>query len=682
MFLSFKYLWQRYEFESQSFNYISMKHLFISFILFFIYSSSFGQFNDAFNWKKRCAHIPDPNQKTLQHIYDWQNDNLNDYDVTFYWLDIEVTSSSIFVKGNSSITATVTAPVLDTFAFELIPEMTIDSFFFNNVKYTGAVHDGNNVLYAVDTVQEGESVTAKVYYHGTPPSGGFFAGVTHKHNDSWNKDVTWTLSEPFAAKDWFPVKQDLEDKADSAWVFLTCSSNEMAGSEGVLTATVDLGNGKTRYEWKTSHAIDYYLISFAVADYMDYSIYAHPDSLYGDSVLIQNFIYNDDDCLNFWKNDIDESSPILETYSNLFSLYPFHDEKYGHCLTELGGGMEHQTMTTIGSFGFNLVAHEMGHMWFGDNVTCATWSDIWINEGFATYSNYLANEKIKGWASAQAFIKNAQNSAMSKTGGTIYIPEDQIHPGNEWRIFNGRLSYDKGAAILHILRHEIQNDDVFFDCLQQFQHQYADSTATGEDFKNMVEEVTGKDWDWFFDQWYYGEGYPVFDLEWFYDETLKEFHLSSTETTSSSTPKFIMLFDVKLYFEDGTDSIVRFNQDHLFNFFISPQDKKVVSVQIDPDNWTMEKVNSLVLDVKETEEDPAYFTLGPNPAADYLNVYFKDNSNTGQNISISDLSGRVLLQTKSTLSKTTIDLSPLAKGTYFVQVLDGNNKLVKRFVKF
>jgi aminopeptidase N len=656
-----------------------MKHLFTSIILTLFYFSSFGQYNDAFNWKKRCSHVPNPNQKALQYIYNWQNDNLNDYDVKFYWLDIEVTSASTYVAGNGSITAEVTASVLDTFAFELIPEMTIDSFFFNDVKYTGFTRDGNNVLYAVDAVQQGESITAKVYYHGSPPSGGFFAGVTHEHSDNWNKDVTWTLSESFAAKDWFPVKQDLEDKADSAWVFLTCSSDNIAGSEGVLTNTVDLGNGKTRYEWKTHHAIDYYLLSFAVADYLDYSIYAHPADLNGDSVLIQNFIYNDPGYLNNYQSDIDESVPILELYSDLYILYPFHDEKYGHCLTQLRGGMEHQTMTTIGGFSFHLVAHEMGHMWFGDNVTCATWQDIWVNEGFATYSDYLANENLKGWSEAQQFIKSAQNSAMSQPGGTIYIPEDEIHPGNEWRIFNGRLSYDKGAAIIHTLRHEIQDDDLFFDCLGQYQTQYGDSTATGEDFKNVVEDVTGKDWDYYFDQWYYGEGYPIYDLEWFYDENLKEFHLASTQTTSATTPLFKMLLDVKLTFDDGTDSVVRFEQTQNFNFFISAQEKKVYSIEIDPDNWTMEKINSLILDLPEIDENPAFFTMGPNPAVDYLNLYFKDNSE--RIITVSDLSGRILLQKNSTNQQVSFDVSNLSKGTYLVQVMSDNNKLIKKLIK-
>lgn len=658
-----------------------MKHLFITFILSMVYFTGFGQFNDTFNWKKRCSHIPDPNHKTLQYIYDWQNDNLNDYDVKFYWLDLNVSSASTFVSGSASITAQVTAVVLDTFAFELIPEVTIDSFLFNNVQYTGFTRDGDNVLYAVTPAVEGQMVTAKVYYHGAPPSGGFFSGVTHNHNETWDKDVTWTLSEPFAAKDWFPVKQDLEDKADSAWIFLTCPSNEMAGSEGVLTNIINLGNGYTRYEWKTHHPIDYYLLSFSVADYMDYSIYAFPDSLNGDSVLIQNYIYNDNGCLNYWKDGIDASIPILELYSNLYITYPFYDEKYGHCLTELGGGMEHQTMTTIGGFSFHLVAHEMGHMWFGDNVTCATWQDIWVNEGFATYSDYLANENIYGWDAAQSFIINAQNSAMSQPGGTVYVPENQVYPGNEWRIFNGRLSYDKGAAIIHTLRHEIQNDSIFFKCLSQYQTQYSNSTATGEDFKNVVEDVTSQDWDYFFDEWYYGAGYPIYDFEWFYDDSVKEFHLSSTQSTSASTSLFQMLFDVKLIFDDGTDTIVKFEQTSNSNYFVSPQEKRVTNVVIDPDNWTMEVVNSLVLDVSQNEESQAYFTMGPNPVSNELNIYFADKTGLVKNIAISDLSGRIILQKETTNSVEFIDVSRLSKGTYLVRVIEKGSRLIKRLVK-
>ncbi len=236
----------------------------------------------------------------------------------------------------------------------------------------------------------------------------------------------------------------------------------MAGSQGLLTNVSVLDNNQLRYEWKSNYPIAYYLISFAVSDYQEYNIYAKPEGLENDSILVQNFIYNHPNYLNSYKTNIDATAPMIELFSDLYAMYPFKDEKYGHCITQLGGGMEHQTMSTMGGFSFGLVAHELGHMWFGDNVTCATWSDIWVNEGFATYTDYLANEKLISWNAGQNFMISTQNNVMSQSGGSVYVPPSEATPDNIWRIFSGRLSYDKGAAIIHVLRHELNDDDLFF----------------------------------------------------------------------------------------------------------------------------------------------------------------------------------------------------------------------------
>ncbi|GMT44452.1 MAG: hypothetical protein IEMM0006_0284 [bacterium] len=361
-----------------------------SLLLLFIFTGfcASAQQHQTFEMFKQQAFNPE---------YSWQSKFLFDYDVHFYGLDISVSPTSTFVSGNVTIGASTLVDKLDTFAVELIPEMSIDSAFLDGEKLNKPVRNADNILFPVTPIQnKGSHFSVKIYYHGTSPTGGFFSGVSTAYNKIWKKQVTWTLSEPFAAKTWFPVKEDLKDKADSAWVFLTVDSNYMAGSEGLLTAITELPGGKKRFEWKTKYPIDYYLLSYAVADYRDFSFYAHPDSPAGDSVLVQNFIYNSDNYLNQHRNQITETAKFIELYVKLFGPYPFRKEKYGQSLTELAGGMEHQTMTTLGNFGFDLVAHELGHMWFGDNVTCADWSDIWVNEGFATYADYLANEYIKG----------------------------------------------------------------------------------------------------------------------------------------------------------------------------------------------------------------------------------------------------------------------------------------------
>jgi aminopeptidase N len=623
----------------------------------------------------------DTQQRTLEYLYDWQSDYLNDYDVKFYFLDITVSNTSTYIEGNTTINA-LAVTVVDTFAFELIPLMTISQVIINDVDYTDVFYRegaSNNVLVPIEEIAEGDMISAQIFYSGTPDGGSFFVGVDNDYSPAWQKYMTWTLSEPFAASDWFAVKQDLEDKADSCWVFLTTNSENMAGSQGVLTDVVDLGDGNTRYEWKSNYPIAYYLISFAVSEYQDYSIYAFPEQMAGDSILIQNFIYDSPGCLEYYQDNIDVTPEMIELLSDLYILYPFSEEKYGHCLTRLGGGMEHQTMTTIGGFSFGLVAHELGHMWFGDNVTCATWSDIWINEGFATYSDYLCRYYLQSPSAGTSFMIDTQNDVMDVAGGSTYIPESQIYPGNEWRIFDGRLSYDKGAAIIHTLRHEIQNDNLFFEVMETFQTQFTDSTATGDDFKEVAESVTGMDFDPFFDQWYYGEGYPIYDFEWYATDN-GYFHLTSTQSTSSITPLFEMLMDFKLVFMDGSDTIISLYQTDNLNEFEVYLGKKVAAVQVDPNNWTMEKTNSLVVGMKETDKQ-VYFTIGPNPVNDYLNVYFLNPSNEMKEVSVSDISGKIILQTNTNNQQLRLNTSSLNNGVYIVSVTDGKDVLVKRFIK-
>jgi len=627
-----------------------------------------------------CRHYPEPEDVTrFAYRNDWQSPLVHNYDVTFYHLDIEVSHTSVQVGGTVHIHGKVVAPILDVFAFELIPALTISQFQFNGVNYSDFSRVGDNVLFPIAPLQQGSSFVASITYAGTPPTGGFFRGVTNAFSNQWQKSVTWTLSEPFGAKEWFPVKQVLTDKADSVWVFLTSPAGTMAGSQGLLTNTVQLPNNKIRYEWKSKYPIVYYLISFAVSDYQEYNIYAKPSAMNGDSLLIQNFIYNHPNYLPQQKNNIDATVPMMELFSDLFTLYPFYEEKYGHCITQLGGGMEHQTMSTMGSFSFNLIAHELGHMWFGDNVTCATWSDIWINEGFATYSNFLAQEMLNGWSAGQSFMISTQNNVISQTGGSVYIPPSEINPNNIWRIFNGRLSYDKGAAIIHVLRHEINNDSLFFAAMQNFQIQFADSVATGEDFKMVAEQTTGMDLTQFFQQWYYGEGYPRYAIEWY--NAGNNLHLNVTQTPSSSTPLFKMTMTYRINFTDGSHQLIRLFQDANLKQFVIPVDKQVSGIQVDPENYTFERVLSIVVGQSENNKE-TYFSMGPNPANDEVFIYLPETNAEAMTIEVTDLSGRLLMKSFTQGAITVLQLSALKAGTYLVRIsnngtIQHTRKLVK-----
>jgi len=603
---------------------------------------------------------------------------LQDYDVNFCFLDLQVERTSAFISGNVTTTATVTAAMLDTFALELIDGMTVDSVIIDGAP-VGFSHQGDVIFMPLTTPPgQGSQMNATVYYHGTPPAGSFFSGVTHAVSPEWGNEVTWSLSEPFAAKEWWPCKQDLTDKLDSVWVFLTSDASNKAGSQGLLTAITPMPGNKLRYEWKSRYPIAYYLVSFAVSDYIEYNIYARPSALQGDSILIQNYLYDDPAFLEQNKYDIDQTATFLELFSDLFGLYPFHEEKYGHCYTELGGGMEHQTMTTIGAFGFGIVAHELSHMWFGDLVTCKTWSDIWINEGFATYSDYLAHEYVAGSYWSTLWMAMTEEYVVSEPGGSVFIPPDHITPDSVERIFDARLSYYKGACLLHMLRFEMQDDSTFFHILRKYLEEYGGNTATGLDFKAVAEEVSGRDFTDFFNQWYFGEGYPVFSVHAL--NSCCGLTLIVTETTSSPvTPLFKMLVPYRIIYAGGADTTVLAYQTDSINTFNFPVTGIVVGVEVDPDNHVLHKTGSVVIEGME-EHASIGFGMFPNPARDRLALTFSGEAR-GRHITIHDLNGRLVLEQTCSGTTALLEVDHLPPGLYLIGIEAADCVMAGRFIR-
>jgi len=599
---------------------------------------------------------------------------LHKYDVKFYFLDLEIENNTIYVSGNVTFYAQVVTHELDTFAFELLNTLTIEKVLINDIDQEFSHNNDEAFVFLDQALTEGEMFTAKIYYHGLPPTGGFFSGISTEYDSTWNKHVTWTLSEPFNARQWWPSKQVLTDKADSVWVNLTTSSTNKAGSIGLLNSVVPLPDNKVRYEWRSNYPIAYYLISFAVAEYQEYNIYAKPAYLQGDSLLIQNYIYDSPGCLGYYQTGIDKTLLFMELFTDLFETYPFDEEKYGHCLAGLSGGMEHQTMTTMGGFSFSLVAHELGHMWFGNNVTCENWCDIWINEGFATYTDYLATDIIAGGPYPMIWKTNAHNFIMSEPGGSIYVPPEEVRYNNVRRIFDSRLSYWKGAVFIHMIRFELQNDDVFFEVLRNFQEQFSDRTATATDFINVLNETSSKDFTTFFDQWYYGEGYPIYSFEW--EQNNGAFLLSSAQSASipNVTSSFEMHFPVKLYFNDGTDSTLIFHQTLSNMIFSTNIETTIDSIAIDPELWVLKKVES----ISNSITDP--ILIYPNPTRNAINI--KSNFTSSYSVMIKDLQGKSIIILELSQPNTVIDLSTFAAGIYLVQLKTGYSSTIQKIIKY
>ncbi|HJZ39323.1 MAG TPA: M1 family aminopeptidase [Bacteroidales bacterium] len=603
--------------------------------------------------------------------HDQQADDRSNYDVTFYWLDLHISDSSTYVTGNVSIDLKATGQPLEQVVLDLADLLHADSVLVDQ-HIAGFIHENNELKVRLpEQVLPDSGTTIRVFYHGLGKNITGISGIYNRYNSTWAKNVTWTLSEPFNALNWFPCKQILTDKADSVYVFLSTDKKLKAGSNGLLTAQVLLPDDRIRYEWKSRYPIAYYLISFAVSEYYDYSFYVNLNNSQ-DSVLIQNYIY-DESYLTQNKSGIDKTGDLMVFYSDLFGTYPFRDEKYGHCLAPLGGGMEHQTMTTLTNFSFVLVAHELAHQWFGDYVTCGNWQDIWVNEGFASYSEYLAYQYLIGQDEARSWLTRVHDYIKSAPGGSIYIPE--ADKDDDDRIFNYRLTYNKGAAMIHMIRREVNQDPLFFEILREFLDRYRNNNATGADFKNLLEERTGLDFDVFFDQWYYGEGYPIHTITWKHQhDTL---YITSMQHVSSSTPLFNMPIDFRVT-SDDKDTVISLRQSTNFDHWEVFMPGHVSSIGVDPEQWLLVEVAGINnLDITRQDAD---FTLVPNPARDRVTLRFS-NPVESYLVHLSDSSGKILLSEKSQSQQKVIDIRSYPSGIYFIIVEIGNAHYPARFVK-
>jgi len=519
----------------------------------------------------------------------------------------------------------------------------------------------------------------KVFYETTnSKSDSFFSALNNKIDGSWNIPVTWTLSEPFNARSWFPCKQYLPDKADSVYVFVTVPEHLKAGAPGVLSATTPMSGGKMRYEWKSRYPTAFYLISFSVADYQDYTVFAHPTGI-EKPVPVQNLIYNREGFLEKNKAIIDTTAALIELYSELFIPYPFAAEKYGHCVAPMGGGMEHQTMTTISDFNFLLVAHELAHQWFGNLVTCASFQDVWINEGFASYAEYIALERLASRERALAWLREAHSIASWSQNGSVFVPTESAT--NNWRIFNHSLSYKKGALLVHHIRKMINDDQKFFDLLREYLLQFSFSVATGMDFKQFLQEQTGIDFTLFFDQWYFGEGFPIFDLSWKKTNEYVEILVEHTGS-SSATPLFMIDLEVKIAKTNG-DTLLQLPIRSQRVFFKIKTNEEPKGIEIDPGYYVLKQVQNSAL-VRDFPTDDSFVQCNTQiKRRQALEVQFSSETDRNCLVRLTDASGtKVFTEMTAKRKKTvSIPMESLPNGAFLLYVQNGKDLYVRKIVK-
>ena len=562
---------------------------------------------------------------------------------------------------------------LTSIFLDLTDVLNVDSIISNNQPLSFN-HSENKLIISLNkSYSYNETFTLTVYYHGVPVRTGLGSFVFDSHS---GEPSIWTLSEPYGARDWWPCKDTPADKADSSDVLITCPSNLIGVSNGTLSDVIDNNNGTKTYVWKSRYPIANYLISLAISNYSVYTKYFHYSET--DSMPVVNYIYPED--LEEVKPELDKTTRMLEIFSKLFGEYPFIKEKYGHA--EFGsGGMEHQTITSIGIFNQGVIAHELAHQWFGDNVTCRNWENIWLNEGFATYGEGLFYDFSNDKQSYDSFLSYNISRAKNAIGSILVSDISSIN-----EIFNGDRSYSKGAIVLHMLR-GIVGDSVFFNILKNYQSdpKLAYGTATTEDFKKVAEEASGLSLDYFFNQWIYGENYPRYRVSWdFQKASLNQYEVNlSVEQAVNTYPIFFtMPIKVKISTTVGDTVVSIFNnaQEQEFNFAVVG---KPTLLTFDPDNFLIKDV--IISDPTDIFPKFELEQNYPNPFNSSTNISYSLSKEGAVTLKIYDCLGKEIAtlvngNQKAGTYKINFNGNTLASGIYFFRLSSNNFTAVKKML--
>jgi len=393
------------------------------------------------------------------------------------------------------------------------------------------------------TVEDSEKIKITAFYHGKPQianrppwEGGF---VWEK--DKNGKPLIGVACEVNGASLWWPVKDHLSDEPDSMKMSFTVPKGLLCVSNGQLIDSVSIGS-KTKFTWKVSYPINSYDATFYIGDYRHFSIpYKGLDTTFNLDFYV--LPYNLDTARTHFR----QAADMLHFYESIYGSYPW--PKDGYKLVESSyEGMEHQTAIAYG-YGYKdfyglydfIILHESAHEWWGNSVTVPDYAEVWIHEGFATYSEMLYLEHIKGHQMYLKFI--SYYALLIKNKKPVVGP----HEVNFWDYKDADV-YMKGALTLHTLRNSIRNDSLFFDILKTFYNQHKYKFAVTKDFINLVNEKTGQDYSAFFNQYLYTRTCPELQWEYAYNEekrtnelyyrwtnAVKDFKIPIKVTTDSET---------------------------------------------------------------------------------------------------------------------------------------------------
>jgi aminopeptidase N len=593
------------------------------------------------------------------------NPNTQNYDINYHKLEFTVDPSVNYISG--IVTTTFTALTdLTTVTFDLTNQLQVSSVTKEGLPLSFIQNNTNElVITLANTLNSGTVATVSISYSGTPSNqGNAFTSATHN-----GTPVLYTLSEPYGARDWWPCKQDLNDKTDSLDVYITAPSQYISVSNGVEPAApVIKGLNKTTH-FHHSYPIPAYLIAIAVTNY---KIYNQTGGTVPNQYPIINYIYPE--TLESAKNQLDQTPLILNLFENLFEIYPFHTEKYGHAQFGWGGGMEHTTVSFMKNFSRGLIAHEMAHQWFGDKITCGSWKDIWLNEGFATYLASLVIEKFDGQA---AFINNKKSmiaTITSSSSGSVYLSDTDLLSVS--RIFNSRLTYYKGAMVLNMLRLKL-GDELFFQGIKNYlaDPKLAYKYAVTTDFQFHLEAVYGISLSEFFDDWIYNQGYPSYTVTTEnQNDGIVQFRINQAQS-DPSVSFFEMPVPIRVLGSNGQQMDLVLNNTFNGEVFLESVPFAISSVVFDPNSDLISKNNKTTLGLNDLELES--ITLYPNPTNNFLALDLPSGITLTKTIFYNVL-GQKMIETAST---TNWNVTSLPSGIYFISLFTDYGVKKVQFVK-
>jgi len=530
-------------------------------------------------------------------------------DVQHYGLDLHVDPATKSLRGTVEIRAQLLSSTPTKLALDLDRALTVDAVALDG-KPTEFQRREDQIIVVVDS---GKTLSIAVTYHGTPQGKGFT--FTQRNG----QPAISNFGMPFTARQWWPCKDDPADKAETADIAITVPMPLTAASNGKLLATDTNADGTRTFRWHVGYPIHPDTLSVAIAQYT--LVQDRYRAANGQVMPLTFYVFPPDE--QKARRDFSVIPDIMRSHAQRFGEYPFLREKYGVAEFATYSFREHQTLPSYAEKLITgdhandaILAHELAHQWFGNSLSVRDWRHVWLNEGFSTYAAMLWIESRKG---AAAYRAEMDKSADQDLYGPIFMTDVTDNK----KLF-GAATFDKGAWVLHMLRH-VMSDEKFFAALREYVKQHSYGNVTTDDFRAVCERTYGKSLEWFFAQWVYGVSRPMYRVSW----AAADDHVALTiKQAQTDAPAFTMPIDVVVTTASGVTRRTVWNDrsEQTFEILMSSKPSAIKNVSIDPDGWILKRVIDQSAD---TVFELRQYTLHPGQR-DVLVDVFDDNFVEGQ----------------------------------------------------